>query len=616
MTPNTDNRASFQPRKVGRYLLHREIAHGGMATVHIGRLIGQVGFSRTVAIKRMHEYCARDPDFVSMFIDEARLAARIRHPNVVPTLDVVVLEGELFLVMEYVQGETLARLIRRSVKANQAIAPRVASSVIANVLEGLNAAHNAVGEHGEALGIVHRDVSPQNIMVGHDGVARVLDFGVAKATNRLQTTRDGQIKGKIEYMAPEQVRGGGVDRRTDVYSAACCLWEMLTGRRLYTADNQVVLWGKVLEGKVERPSAIVPSVPRHLEEVTMRGLDADPTKRYQTAEEMAIALETSVGIATPREVGRWVQSLAGQKLKERADLVAELESVSSEISSWGADQESASVISHVSARLAGPPAASSAPPPVPSGIKSVPSAAMPLPPADPPTPSAGRFVVPPPPQAALSSSPPAQEPVPEAAQTPEAAGIEPVPPAIGVSPDVRPTEQTVEPSVEDGRRQSVPKKRNAAFPIAAAVVTCVVVAAAVRVWLWPDDSSPASQPSTVASSLPTMEATQPPPEPELEAAVSTTSSSPQPKQVRLRIEVRPKGATVLLDDDRVDEREIMLPQSDEEITIVGRAPGYEPMLRKFVPSADGIVVLELDRKVTQPKPTATVEIKGPVETEL
>ena len=303
-----------------------------MATVHIGRLLGQVGFSRTIAIKRMHEHCAKDPDFVSMFIDEARLAARIRHPNVVPTLDVVVLDGELFLVMEYVQGETLSRLCRRSQKTKARIPPRIAASVVAGVLEGLHAAHEAVGEHGEPLGIVHRDVSPQNVIVGNDGIARVLDFGVAKASNRLQTTRSGEIKGKIEYMAPEQVRGSLVDRRTDVYAASVILWELLTGRRLFMADNPVALWGKVLEGTVVRPAEIEPNVPAELDAVTMRGLHMDPTLRYQSAEAMAIELEQAIHLATPREVGRWVHGLAGKTLREREEIMAELDSVASGIS--------------------------------------------------------------------------------------------------------------------------------------------------------------------------------------------------------------------------------------------------------------------------------------------
>ena len=373
--PKSDNPAP-KPRKVGRYLLHREIAHGGMATVHVGRLLGQVGFSRTVAIKRMHEHCARDPDFVSMFIDEARLAARVRHPNVVPTLDVVALEKELFLVMEYVQGETLARLIRRAYKQNTRVAPRIAASVIAGALEGLHAAHEAVGEHGEPLGIVHRDVSPHNIMVGNDGIARVLDFGVAKATNRLQTTRDGQIKGKIEYMAPEQLRGSLVDRRTDIYAAACCLWEILTGRRLYVADNQVALWGKVMEGNLQPPSSVMPEVPPALDAIAMRGLEADPTKRYQTAEEMAIDLEQEVGVATPREVGRWVQSLAGKALRARASVVAELDSIVSSVPASQDDVSSdiSSVVSQVSAKGPPPESVGSSQPPIPSGVKQRPSA--------------------------------------------------------------------------------------------------------------------------------------------------------------------------------------------------------------------------------------------------
>src|SRR5262249_30807867 len=162
-----------------------------MATVHFGRLLGPVGFSRTVAIKRLHAHFAADPEFVSMFLDEARLAARIRHPNVVPTLDVVATAGELFLVMDYVPGETLSRLIAASNAQRRWIPLPIAAAMACGVLHGLHAAHEAKSERGAPLGIVHRDVSPQNLLVGTDGVPRVLDFGVAKAAGRLQTTRDG-----------------------------------------------------------------------------------------------------------------------------------------------------------------------------------------------------------------------------------------------------------------------------------------------------------------------------------------------------------------------------------------------------------------------------------------
>src|SRR5579863_8618035 len=198
-----------------------------MATVHIGRLIGPVGFSRTVAIKRLHPQHAKEPDFVSMFLDEARLAARIRHPNVVPTLDVVATEGELFVVMDYVPGESLSRLAAATFAAGARFPLRAVVSIMAGSLHGLHAAHEAKSERGEPLGIVHRDVSPQNILVGIDGVARVLDFGVAKAAGRLHTTREGELKGKLAYMAPEQLETGTLTRQSDVYAAAVVLWETL-----------------------------------------------------------------------------------------------------------------------------------------------------------------------------------------------------------------------------------------------------------------------------------------------------------------------------------------------------------------------------------------------------
>src|SRR5690349_19226664 len=207
------------PKLVGRYALFEEIACGGMAAVHVGRLVGPVGFSRTVAIKRLHPQFAKDPEFVTMFLDEARLAARVRHPNVVPTLDVVASQGELFLVMEYVQGEAFARLLHVTKQNGQRIPRDIVCSVLVAVLHGLHAAHEAKSERGEPLGIVHRDVSPQNILVGVDGIPRVLDFGIAKAIGRYQQTGQGVIKGKLGYMPPEQVRGEAIDRRADLYAA-------------------------------------------------------------------------------------------------------------------------------------------------------------------------------------------------------------------------------------------------------------------------------------------------------------------------------------------------------------------------------------------------------------
>ena len=299
-----------------------------MATVHIGRLLGAVGFSRTVAIKRLHPQFAKDPEFVDMFVDEARLAARIRHPNVVPTLDVVKTADELFLVMEYVQGESLSRLMRRARRTGKPLGVRLVVPVVVGLLHGLHAAHNAKGERGEPLHIVHRDVSPQNVLVGTDGVPRVFDFGIAKARGRLQTTREGQIKGKLAYMAPEQLSGTEVGPQADIYAAAVVLWEALANQRLFDADNEAMLLAAVLDGVQQSPAELNPAVGEELDAIVMRSLSLDAEERFQSAREMARALESAVSCANASEIGEWVEELATDTLEKRADRIAEIESQS------------------------------------------------------------------------------------------------------------------------------------------------------------------------------------------------------------------------------------------------------------------------------------------------
>jgi eukaryotic-like serine/threonine-protein kinase len=321
-------------RTIGRYTLYDEIASGGMATVHLGRLLGPAGFARTVAIKRLHAHFAKDPEFVSMFLDEARLAARIRHPNVASTLDVVARKGELFLVMEYIHGESFSRMTREAAKRDAYIPVEMVVSVLHGVMQGLHAAHEAKSESGDPLTIVHRDVSPQNIMLGSDGIARVLDFGVAKAIGRLQTTRDGQLKGKPAYMAPEQLRGRPIDRRTDVYAAGVVLWEALAGVRLFQADSPGETMARVLEMAVEAPSHKAADrtdrIPPSLDAVALKALSRDAGERYATALEMAMALEKAgVPIPNAREVGDYMRSTVGASLAERANRVHEIESAGS-----------------------------------------------------------------------------------------------------------------------------------------------------------------------------------------------------------------------------------------------------------------------------------------------
>jgi eukaryotic-like serine/threonine-protein kinase len=313
------------PLVLDRYELHAEIASGGMATVHVGRLNGAAGIARTVAIKRLHPTFAKDPDFAAMFLDEARVTTRIRHPNVVPTLDVVSERGELFLVMEFVLGESLAGVLKRLRERGERMPPRVAAAIASGLLHGLHAAHETRAENGELLGLVHRDVSPQNVLLGADGMTRVLDFGVAKAAGGTHTTREGEVKGKLAYMAQEQFLSADVDRRADVFAAAVVLWEALTSDRLFARDAPGPTINALLYEPIEPPSARTEGVPPSLDAVVLRGLERNPELRFATARDMAAAIEAAIDVASAREVGALVEATCGEVLQARARLVAAIE---------------------------------------------------------------------------------------------------------------------------------------------------------------------------------------------------------------------------------------------------------------------------------------------------
>jgi serine/threonine-protein kinase len=308
-----------------RYVLHDSIGSGGMATVHVGHLLAPLGFTRVVAIKRLHPALSRQPEFAAMLVDEARITARVRHLNVIPTLDVFLENGECFLVMEYVEGESLAKLLRSASQLEAPVPLGVVSAILCGVLQGLHAAHVAKSGGGEPLNIIHRDVSPQNIIVGSDGIARVFDFGVAKALGRLQQTRAGEFKGKLPYLAPEQFGDGKLDRRVDVYAASVTLWEALTTRRLFDGGSEEEVFGKILQSRIPAPSDLRPDVPAALDELVLRGLSRTPGDRFASAADMALALEQAVPPASPREVAAWLESLAGEALAKRAALVTEID---------------------------------------------------------------------------------------------------------------------------------------------------------------------------------------------------------------------------------------------------------------------------------------------------
>ena len=316
------------PQIVDRYAVYGVLASGGMATVHLGRLVGPAGFSRTVATKRMRSDCVTDPHQTSMFADEARVAGRIRHPNVVAVIDVVSTAEELLLVMEYVEGETLGNLVKLARKLGAPIPPPIGAAIVRDVLVGLHAAHETKDERGNALGIIHRDVSPQNVMVGIDGSARVLDFGVAKAFGRSQVTRIGDIKGKLGYMAPEQI-SGSVSQSTDTFAASIVLWEVLTGERLFRGETDAETAMRVLAGPVAKPSEVNPSLGGAYDQVVMKGLSRDVTERFATARDMAVALASAVALADAADVGKWVSEVARSRLAERERIVADVESSAS-----------------------------------------------------------------------------------------------------------------------------------------------------------------------------------------------------------------------------------------------------------------------------------------------
>jgi serine/threonine-protein kinase len=292
-----------------------------MATVYVARKSGVAGFERLVAIKCCHPHLRDDDEFVSMFLDEARLAASIRHPNVVATLDVS--DGEyLYLVMEYIEGCSLGNLIRQASKAGKTVPPAIAVRVMIDMLLGLHAAHELKDSDGNPLDLVHRDVSPQNILVGIDGVSRITDFGIAFAAARSTVTQEGRIKGKFSYLSPEQARSQPVTRRMDIFSAGTVLWEALTGRPLFRRTDDAATIAAVLSGVIPLPSTIYRDLPKGLDALVMKALQRNPDTRYQTAAEFAEALERlPIEGATTRAVGAYVQHTFEIGLAERRELI-------------------------------------------------------------------------------------------------------------------------------------------------------------------------------------------------------------------------------------------------------------------------------------------------------
>ena len=322
---------SDKKRKLDRYELIGELASGGMATVYLARLAGAGGFQRFVAIKRLHPHLAAEEEFIEMFLDEARLAAGIHHPHVVPILEVGQTSNGYYLVMEYIEGDTLARVVARSLSQGKEVPRPILFRILLDTLAGLHAAHELADDRGSLVQLVHRDCSPQNILVGVDGCSRITDFGVARASSRLSNTRADRLKGKLAYMSPEQAQGDvELDRRSDLFAMGVILWEVLASRRLFKADTEAGTMRRVLLEPIARLSSVVPSVHRAIDEVCSRALERNIARRFQSAAEMADALERAAretakegnsGVASPREVAAYMQGALGQDIAAQRECV-------------------------------------------------------------------------------------------------------------------------------------------------------------------------------------------------------------------------------------------------------------------------------------------------------
>jgi eukaryotic-like serine/threonine-protein kinase len=312
-----------QDPRLDRYELIGEIASGGMATVFLARLAGVGGFQRFVAIKRLHPHLSNETEFVEMFLDEARLAASIHHPHVVPILEVGTSTAGYYVVMEYIEGDTLAGLLAREAGRGAKVPRKVAMRIALDTLAGLHAAHELRDEDNNLVHLVHRDVSPQNILVGVDGSARITDFGVARASSRLASTRSGTLKGKLAYMPPEQAKGSAsIDQRTDVFAMGVVLWECLAGKRLFKGETELETLNRLMFEPIPRVRSAAPDVPEAIEQVIATALERDVDKRFSSAAEFADSLERAAqggefSIAAVRETASYVQDLIGQEIQQQ-----------------------------------------------------------------------------------------------------------------------------------------------------------------------------------------------------------------------------------------------------------------------------------------------------------
>jgi len=309
--------ATGAPLRVGRYEVITHLATGGMAQIYLARQSGLGSFERHVVLKTILRERASDQRFVTMFLDEAKLAATLNHQNVAQVYEVDQADGAYFMAMEYVHGENARAILETTLRRGWTIPLELAVMIISGAAAGLHHAHERRGKNGQPLNIVHRDVSPANIMVGYDGSVKVLDFGIAKAEERATKTVGGTIKGKYGYMSPEQCKGKPIDRRSDIFALGICLYELTTLRRAFKGNDDFETMKRIVSNDIIPPSVAVPGYPRELEAIVLTALAGDPASRFQTAQELIEALDTFTVRAkltgSNTAMGRFMTQLFGSK---------------------------------------------------------------------------------------------------------------------------------------------------------------------------------------------------------------------------------------------------------------------------------------------------------------
>ena len=318
--PKTGTRKEF-----GKYRLIAHLATGGMADIYVATQTSLAGFEKLIVIKRILANLSREARFVEMFLDEARIAATLNHPNVVHIFDLGRIQGQYFIAMEYLPGESLSTLIRACRKRKIRIPPELAAGMISQAAEGLHHAHTMTGRDGKSLGIVHRDVSPQNVFVLYDGGVKVVDFGIAKAELRSTKTQTGTLKGKYAYMSPEQILGQELDARSDVFALGVVLWECLTRRKLFNQENDLKLLQAITEEDAPSPRSVDPEVPELLAEITKKALARNPDERYLSAAELRSALRRYLRATTEDwdnlAIGNFMQDLFDDRMRDKRRLI-------------------------------------------------------------------------------------------------------------------------------------------------------------------------------------------------------------------------------------------------------------------------------------------------------